>query len=347
MSESLINRTDDEIRKAVMEIATKETGIRNFKSTGVLRGILEVFSRVVGQIYKAFISPIYSQTSLKTARNEWLSQWGLLLGVARKLASKANGEVSLTAYAEGQIDAGIWITVSGTDLRFRVVETTAFSVGENKISVEAEFPGSGYNISDDEGLLSKVVSGVESVRFAESWIKDPGTDDEDDESYRMRIENRWIALGVGNPPASFRYYAESVPGVKAVKLIRTPRGYGTVDIVVVAENGLPSPELLQQVYSSLHDHALICNDLHVKAPEVLDAAVEIEYSGSASENAVQERVLQYVYGLGIGGRMEIRGIYDALESFSLDHIEVLVPARDVQADEDSIVVASVVVRRVP
>ena len=343
MSElSFIDRTDDEIRKEVIETASKELGFRNLKSTGVLRRLFEVFARFLGQVYHKFISPIYHETNLDTADGLWLDQWGLLLGVARKAATKTKGEATLVAYGEGDIDAGAWITVSGTDLRFKVLEKTAFSEGETKISVEAEFEGSGYNVSgEDEGVLTKVVSGVNHIVFKEGWISAAGTDKEDDDSYRSRIKNLWISQGVGNPPPSFYYYAESVDGVKEVKLVRTPRGYGTVDVIVVAENGMPSEELLQDVYDALYDHALICNDLQVKAPLQKMAEINIEFSGGASENEVEEAVMQYVYGLGIGGRLEIRGIYDTLEAFDLDTVEVIAPLRDVQAGEDAIIVASV------
>lgn len=343
MSElSFIDRTDDEIRKEVIETASKELGFRNLKSTGVLRRLFEVFARFLGQVYHKFISPIYHETNLDTADGLWLDQWGLLLGVARKAATKTKGEATLVAYGEGDIDAGAWITVSGTDLRFKVLEKTAFSEGETKISVEAEFEGSGYNVSgEDEGVLTKVVSGVDYIVFKEGWISAAGTDEEDDDSYRSRIKNLWISQGVGNPPPSFYYYAESVDGVKEVKLVRTPRGYGTVDVIVVAENGMPSEELLQDVYDALYDHALICNDLQVKAPQQKVAEISIVFSGDASENEVEEAVMQYVYGLGIGGRLEIRGIYDTLEVFDLDTVEVIAPLRDVQAGEDAIIVASV------
>ena len=339
---SFIDRTDDEIRKEVIETASKELGFRNLKSTGVLRRLFEVFARFLGQVYHKFISPIYHETNLDIADGLWLDQWGLLLGVARKAATKTKGEATLVAYGEGDIDAGAWITVSGTDLRFKVLEKTAYSEGETKISVEAEFEGSGYNVSgDDEGVLTKVVSGVDHIVFKEGWISAAGTDEEDDDSYRSRIKNLWISQGVGNPPPSFYYYAESVDGVKEVKLVRTPRGYGTVDVIVVAENGMPSEELLQDVYDALYDHALICNDLQVKAPQQKVAEISIEFSGDASENEVEEAVMQYVYGLGIGGRLEIRGIYDTLEAFDLDTVEVIAPLRDVQAGEDAIIVASV------
>lgn len=339
---TLIDKTDDEIRKEIIDLAGKELGFKNFKSTGVLRSIWEVFSKTISQIYHKFLTPIYHNTNLDTATGPWLDQWGLLLGVVRKLATKTQGIVTLIAYNDGTLEKGSWITVSGTGLRFKVVESVPFAKGENQVLIEAEFSGSEYNVSgEDEGILTKVVSGVESVFFREGWITEAGTDDEKDDVYRKRIKDLWMSQGIGNPPPSFYYYAESVPGVQQVKLIRTPRGYGTVDIIVVAENGMPSKELLDKVYKALEDHALICNDLQVKAPGEKAVSVSVEFKGDATENEIEEAVMQHIFKLGVGGRLEVRNIYETLDKFDLDVVEVILPERDVQADDDSIIVATV------
>lgn len=343
---SFLQKSDDEIRKDVIVVASEETGIRNFKSTGVLRGLLETFSRIVSTLYRSYLTPIYQQTNLETAGGRWLSMWGLMLGVVRLAATKTLGLATVSAYADGALAAGTWITVSGTSLRFRVTEDVAFVAGAFQVPVEAEFAGSQYNISDDPGLLTRVIAGIESVHFGPDWITSAGTDEELDEAYRARISDRWMSQGQGNPPVSFEYYAMSVSGVKEIKLIRTPRGYGTVDVIVVSVAGIPSQALLDDVYQALYDHALICNDLQVKGPQQTAAAIDVVFSGEATENEVQEAVLQHVYSLGIGGKLEIREIYATLDALGLESVEVLAPARDISADEDSIIVAAVTATKV-
>lgn len=343
----MLNKTEDEVRQEVLTIAAEETGIRNNKSTGVLRGIFETFSKVVYQIYRKFLTPIYRRTNLDSADGAWLDNWGLLCGITRKSATKAKGNVTLTAYQSGNIEAGTWITVEGTDLRFKVLQTTEFSpAAAVVVPVEAEFAGTKYNVTDDAGECSKVIPGVDSIVFGEEWITDAGTDEEDDENYRKRIKDLWNSIKNNNPPSLYEYYALSVEGVKSIKLIRTPRGYGTVDIIVVAVNGLPSQQLLDAVYQAIYDHDLVCTDLRTLAPEAVNTTVTIEYKGSATANAIQEAVLQYVYGLGVGGRMELRKIYDVLVSFDLDQAEVIAPVRDIQASQYQIVNATVEVRKI-
>lgn len=343
---TLLKKSDDEIRKEILTVATEQTGIRNFKSTGVLRGLLETFSRVILTVYQSYLTPIYNQTSLATANGHWLSMWGLMLGVVRKAATKAKGSVTITAYADGSLPAGSWVTVAGTALRFKVLQDITFTIGTFQALVEAEFAGLAYNVADDPGLLTRVIAGIETVSFAAEWITDAGTDEEADESYRARISDRWMSQGQGNPPVSFVYYAMSVPGVKEIKLIRTPRGYGTVDVIVVSVAGMPNQPLLDAVYQALYDHALICNDLQVKAPEQIPVVINVVASGAATANAVQEAILQYVYSLGIGGRLTIRDIYTAVDLLDLTSVEVLAPLRDVAAPDDSIIVATVTVTKV-
>lgn len=341
MDTSMLDRSDDDIRKEVLEIASEETGIRNFKSTGILRSMWEVLARVVGQIYRKFLTPIYHETNIDTADGSWLDQWGLLLGVTRKRATKTEGVVKLTAYQPGTLEAGLWIVFTGTDYRFRVVESVDFVAGENNIKVEAEFEGADYNVAAGPGSLTKVVSGTGPVDFPEDWITTLGTDTESDEDYRLRIKERWSAEGQGNSPSSYVYTAMSVPGVADVTVIRTPRGYGTVDVIIVAENGLPSEELLEEVYEAIEGEGLICNDLQVKAPKEKAASISVEYSGDADETEIEEAIRQHVYSIGIGGRLEVRNIYEVLEQFELDTAEVLSPDRDVQAKADEMIIATV------
>lgn len=341
MDTSMLDRSDDDIRKEVLEIASEETGIRNFKSTGILRSMWEVLTRVVGQIYRKFLTPIYHETNIDTADGSWLDQWGLLLGVIRKRATKTEGVVKLTAYQPGMLEAGLWIVFTGTDYRFRVAEGIEFSAGQNDVKVVAEFEGSDYNVAAGTGELTKVVAGTGSIEFPEDWITELGTDTESDDDFRLRIKERWSAEGQGNPPSAYIYTAMSVPGVAAVKVIRTPRGYGTVDVIIVAENGLPSEDLLEEVYEAIEGEGLICNDLKVKAPGEKKASISIEYRGDIPEETIEEAARQYVYSLGIGGRLEIRGIYEVLEQFELETVEVLSPDRDVQPEENEMVIATV------
>jgi hypothetical protein len=80
------------------------------------------------------------------------------------------------------------------------------------------------------------------------------------------------------------------------------------DIVSIAKEktGLPSAALLENVEQALYGHELMGFDTRIKAPEVTDATVAVEFAGDADRAEVALAVENYVHGLGIGGRFAIR-----------------------------------------
>jgi uncharacterized phage protein gp47/JayE len=270
MQESWIDKTDNIIRDDIVSIAKTNTGLTNFKSTGVLRGFLEVLASVVFFIYKTAINPIYSNATLDGATGVFLSFWGLALGVTRKTDNKAAGSFSGHSHGEGAVPAGSWIVVEGTELRYKVTAKTAFA-GDSDfvIPVEAEFSGSDYNIGSGMPLrITRVVNGLGSVTVPENWQSALGENTEEDGSYRERIKNRWRSQTLGDTKETYKFHAESVAGVRAAKIIRTPRGPGSADVIIASVTGLPTPELLAGVEAALYGHELMGFDVRIKAPAV-------------------------------------------------------------------------------
>ena len=78
-------------------------------------------------------------------------------------------------------------------------------------------------------------------------------------------------------------------------------------------------------------------DVRVKAPDMNNIAVRIEYSGGADEADVALAAWSYIQDLGIGGRFSVRDLYALLDPLNLETVEILSPERDVQADEANII----------
>ncbi|MDR1127698.1 MAG: baseplate J/gp47 family protein [Treponema sp.] len=347
MQESWIDKSDSVIRDDIVSIAKTNTGLTNFKSTGILRGFIEVLASVVFFIYKTSINPLYSNATLDGATGVFLSFWGLLLGVARKQKSKTTGTFNGAAYGDGSVAAGTWAVVTGTDIRFKVTADVSFAGGSAfAIPVVAEHPGLSYNIGAGIPIrLTRVVSGLDTIAVREDWIASPGQDEEDDDSYRERIKNRWKSQILGDTKDRYKFYAEAVDGVRAARIIRTPRGAGSADVIIAAVNGLPGSELLQAVAAALESHELMAFDVRIQAPEVEAVAIAIEYSGNASEGDVRLVAENYVNTLGIGDRFKINELYDLYKAMKLETIEVISPDRDVQPDDQTIIVAAVSVTK--
>jgi uncharacterized phage protein gp47/JayE len=347
MNETWIDTDEKTIRDDIVSIAKAETGLTNFKNVGVLRGLIEVISQVVFFIYRTAINPIYQNATLDKATGVFLSLWGLMLGVARKQQTKTEGVFTAAADAAGSLPAGVWAVVPGTDLRYKVTRDVPFTEGQSfAVPVIAEFPGTAYNISADTPLLlTRVIPGLDTVSVGDGWITTVGQDIEADDPYRERIKTRWKSQILGNTKEVYQYYAEEVTGVRSAKIIRTPRGPGSTDVIIAAVNGAPDDDLIHAVEKNLYDHELMGFDVQVRPPQVLEIDIDIEYSGDADETEVRLIAEQYVYRQTIGGRFEIRGLYDLYKPLNLTTLEILSPDRDVQAEDLYIIVGTITVTR--
>ncbi|NVP23980.1 baseplate J/gp47 family protein [Treponema phagedenis] len=342
MQDSWIDKTENEIRDDIVEIAKENTGLTNFKSTGVLRGFIEVIASVVFFIYKTAINPIYANATVDKATGVFLSFWGLALGVVRKSDNKASGNFTGISYSSGTIAAGTWIVVEGTDLRYKVVEKVSFTACSTfAIPVQAEFSGSDYNIGAGFPLrVTRVIRGLDSVAVKEDWQKELGENSESDDNYRSRIKNRWRSQTLGDTKVTYKYYAEEVAGVREAKIIRAPRGAGSTDIIIVSVTGLPTSELLEKVKMNLYRHELMAFDVQVKAPLVTDIEIVIEYSGDEEKADIELVAKSYVDTLGIGGRFAVKDLYELYKPFALKTLEIISPARDVQAPDANVIIIS-------
>jgi hypothetical protein len=117
-------------------------------------------------------------------------------------------------------------------------------------------------------------------------------------------------------------------------------------VIIASVTGLPTAELLANVEGALNDHELMGFDVQVKAPAVTNVEVIVEFTGSADEADVVLVVEGYVHDLGIGGRFAIKDLYALFEPLGLATVEVISPARDVQAGEASIIMATIEANKV-
>lgn len=349
MQDTWIDKAEHEIRDDIVEIAKENTGLTNFKSTGVLRGFIEVIASVVFFIYKTAINPIYTNATVDKATGVFLSFWGLALGVVRKSDNKASGNFTGKSYGSGVVASGTWIVVEGTELRYKVTEKITFTADSTfAIPVQAEFAGSDYNIGAGFAVrATRVIRGLDGIEVKENWQKALGENSESDDSYRERIKNRWRSQTLGDTKVTYKYYAEEVAGVREAKIIRTPRGAGSTDIVIVSVTGLPTAELIEKVKMNLYLHELMAFDVQVKAPLVTGVEIVIEYSGDEEKADIELVAKKYVDSLGIGGRFAVKDLYELYKPFAVKTLEIISPARDVQAPDANVIIASdITVRKI-
>jgi uncharacterized phage protein gp47/JayE len=347
MNDTWIGKDEKTVMDDILAIAKEETGLSSFKSVGVLRGFLEVMKYTVVFIYRTAINVVYDNASLDGAGGFFLTCWGLALGVARKQPAKTEGRFRGTAYGAGRIPSGAWIVAGGTDLRYKVIENISFTEHEPfDIPVIAEFEGSAYNIGEGVPLkITRVIDGLDTLAAEADWITSLGREVEEDGSYRERIKTRWRDQTLGDTKDTYKYFAEQVAGVRSAKIIRAPRGPGSTDVIVASIAGAPDADLLAAVEQNLSDHELMAFDVQVKPPAVLPVDIAIVYSGDAEETEIRLIAERYVYSIDIGGRFEIRRLYDLYDAMGFKTFEILSPQRDIQAETLYVVVGTVTVTK--
>ncbi len=265
--QGFLNKTKDEIRQEIHTLCLREMGLENRRPTGVLWGFLEVLTLVTHGLYQRVLNQVFAQADPEKAQDFWLDLWGLQSGLKRESPRKAAGRATVKAYASGTIPKGTLMSLPGTDIRFLSAEELSFQARDFLLPIEAEKPGSLYNVPPGTSLhLGKVVFGVERVSLKEGWISQEGRENERDEDFRNRIKLRWSSLGDGVPPAKFELLALAVPEVKEAKVIRTPRGQGTIDLYITTTTGEVSQGLIGKVQEAIYQSSLVCRDMRRPPP---------------------------------------------------------------------------------
>lgn len=331
---TFLNKSRSQIRDEILDITQAEVGLKNHKPIGALRGLVEVYTRVVHGFYQAALNKIYAQADPEKKTGFWLDLWGLQSGVKRKRAVTAEGNVTVTTYASGTIPKGAWMKAQGTSVRFKVTKDISFHASTFTVQVQAEHPGGRYNLGSGVTMIfTKVIYGMDAAVTKVGWITRQGRDSEGDTDFAKRIKLKWASLGQGNPPARYVQEAKKVAGVKEVKVIRTPRGEGTTDMFLVSSNGEKPPAVKKAVEKAIKDSGMICRDLLVKWALDLKRNFHIEFTGPYTANQVELKAREFILRIPMGGTLEARKFYSYLdEQFPLvKRLEVVEPTRDITA----------------
>lgn len=337
---SLIDATADQVSARVVALGEAATGLRNRAPTGVLRGIWETIALVVRRIYDAHVTPMYAQTDRARATGPWLRLHAAYLGVTPKGAQATMGRVTaLSATTTATIAAGTELTGASTRLVV-TAETEAPAGGAVTVPVRAAVPGAAGNIAPGTALAAAAYPGV-TFSLPADWITETGAEGESDEALRRRIDDRWASLGDGYPPAQYRYLAESVPGAKQAIVLRTPRGFGSADVVVIADTdaGVPPPALLDAVRAALDDHRMICRDLRIIGGAIVPIHVEVLFEGGGyTSDQVAAAIEQGMDGAIEGGFVHVADIYAAAVNGlpGLTYFGVAAPLHDVEVGPGSL-----------
>jgi len=352
-----------EIRDDLIEGVVQNTALTNLNPGSVTRTILEALAKVIADLHQ-FLVTVTRGGFIQTAEGRWLDLKVLELGLTRKPGQKASGFVTVfrnrPKLDSVTIPAGTGIKTArddqGREVRFNTLENVVLpaDVTEVMALIEAETVGSEYNVGT--GVLNKLsihIAGIDGVTNKDvdlgsglrTWQVAAGADPETDDELRKRAIYRWDELGVGGTADAYRSWALSVPGVKSVQILDDfPFGPGTVGLVITAESGLPTPELLSQVHQLIKGKKPLTAAVHVLAPKVKPVAIELSVQRFSQFEAqdIEDRLRQMLLGLNrrilIGEQLVLSQlIAEAMNGSGVYSVEIIEPAESVGAQPDELV----------
>lgn len=246
------------------------------------------------------------------AWGDWLDRHAEMCGLERRAAGYATGTITVTGLPGTIIKEGSVFATPATDtdpsILFKSIEKIEIgSEGIAGIDVIAEVPGKGSNVpARAVSLMLKPMKEISGIINHEAITG--GTDVEDDESLRERIQRANAApiSFVGNDSDYVRW-AKEVVGVGSVVVIPEWDGPGTVKLVIIDANGKPgNAALLTSVYDyivSPEDRknrlAPIGATVTVSAPEILEiryqavVVLDGEYTVEAVRDGFRKNIMRY------------------------------------------------------
>ncbi len=249
---------------------------------GVVRGLIEIFAWGLYQLYQ-FLAAILVEGIPKQASGEWLDLHADQVEQPRKQATKATGKLRFirqTTQGNTLIPAGRIVRTmpdgTGATYRYISLADTVIAEGQTEVSVAvvAEEYGVAANLTAGQALeLITPVKGIAAVEVRADWLDTEGADTEPDRLVQARYPLAWQ----GNNGSSYHVYKRAALGVTGVVactvLDNHPRGQGTVDAIIKGAAGIPTADLLDKVRAAIDAEVFVNDDLLVKAPQAIAAAI--------------------------------------------------------------------------
>lgn len=244
------------------------------------------FEKAYGEI-KLVLEAAFAQTSW----GEYLTARAEEHGVMRQAATHALVVLTVAGRAGSTIPlASLFATADGRN--FETVEDAV--IGEDgSVDVRAQSQGSGSENNVAAGTITKIpvgIYGVSSVNNAAAAYD--GFDEETDAALLERLLFKVRQPSTSGNVYHYQLWATSVAGVGAVKVLPLWNGNGTVKVLVVdAEMGVPSEDLLQNVRNEIAANAPIGATVTVAAPETLTVNVALKVTDGVGNSDGIKQVL--------------------------------------------------------
>lgn len=242
-----------------------------------------------------------------TADENYLIEYALYKGIARKPASKAEGLITLDVAVQAEIPEGTAFQHQQTGLKFFTLETQTATVGKFDVKVQCDKEGNIGNLSANTPVaLTSSILGVKPN--ATIKLMNGGTDTESLSRLLSRLVQRVQYPPAGGAPHDYIRWANEVSGITRAWCYPRYKGGGTTGLAIVCDDRadiLPTSDDIQKVKKHIEGHKNTVtglwegmpagNELFVFAPTVKTQAFTIRLVPSTSQlkSAVQNALISY------------------------------------------------------
>lgn len=354
---------EDELEEEIRNELTYEGfKITNFRNGGVFRTIIKIFIKIYIELIN-LCRKVLKNSTLDGAENEWLDLKAADFSKERKVAEKIQGNLTLSRSTSGNqitIPKGYIFKTepdsTGKELRYVNQADKVMLSSETSINifVEAEIAGAEYNVPSGQITKSLIhIEGIETITNNTDWITKEGSDQESDESFRLRTKNSWAELAVTPIRDKYKNIAEGITGVLVAEVDdQHPRGQGTINISIISPTGQATETLIQKVTEACEAIKGPYDNLLVKSAEavVTDISVNLIISSTASDEGLIDKAKESISNLFTSKRLNTPNefyiseiIYVLRKDISiLKNVQVLSPANDVILTKGQIVTQGIV-----
>lgn len=251
-----------------------------------------------------------------TADPDYLERQASLYGLARKPAATATGSVTLTGTPTTPVSAGLLLQAANGQ-QYEVTENSAIGGGGSvNVTAWALLPGPAANLTPTEVLT--IVVPVAGIVSAVVVAMDGGDIAEENPSLRARLLERMRNAPAGGNTADYVRWATEVAGVGRAWCFGGRRGLGTVDVAIMALDGLPSTGLVEAVEDYIEEHRPVTSDVLVLQPELvtINITATVMLSGvslASAEAAAATAIAAYVDQLAPGDTVYLSRLSAAIQ----------------------------------
>lgn len=186
-----------------------------------------------------------------TSAGLWLERITRAMGVFRKQAEKAHGQVMLSYSGDITVPAGERVIADSVDGPIYFITLADAVISNNAVTVDAEAVEGGANGNVSAGAIAAFAEGSDFggvVTVTNASAFSGGVDIESDESLLERYYTRVRKPATSGNANQYEQWALEIAGISKARVYPLWNGPGTLKIVLVSTEGrAPSAEKVQEV----------------------------------------------------------------------------------------------------